>query len=226
MMHSLSNLSPAANTPLILCDHCDLAVSITALPENHKASCPRCAHVLTRAFPNIVNRMLVFSLCALMCLAISMMFGFIEMSVQGQERRISLLGTSTRLFINKDWGLAIISFLVLIVIPTVFAGLLTYLSFSLKMGWASRSTVKLLRTISFISFWNMCEIYFLGILVSMVKIASLAHVSFGTAFFAYAFFIFFLLTAYMHFDKFQISEIIKMNMALRQTNAETSDARA
>ena len=226
MKHSLSTLSIAANTPLILCDHCDLAVSITALPENHKASCPRCGHVLTRAFPNIVNRMFVFSLCALMCLVISLMFGFIEMSVQGQERQISLLGTSTRLFINKDWGLAIISFLVLIVIPTMFAGLLTYLSFSLKMGWASRSTIKLLRRISFISFWNMCEIYFLGILVSMVKIASLAHVSFGIAFFAYAFFIIFLFTAYMHFDKFQLSAIIKANMTSKQTIAGDTNAHA
>jgi len=161
-----------------------------------------------------------------MCLVISLMFGFIEMSVQGQERQISLLGTSTRLFINKDWGLAIISFLVLIVIPTMFAGLLTYLSFSLKMGWASRSTIKLLRRISFISFWNMCEIYFLGILVSMVKIASLAHVSFGIAFFAYAFFIIFLFTAYMHFDKFQLSAIIKANMTSKQTIAGDTNAHA
>ncbi len=193
-----------------------MAVSITQLPKNHKASCPRCGHVLTRAYPNLVDRMLIFSISALLCLVISSIFGFVEMSVQGQERQVSLLDTSSRLAQNNDWILATISLLVLIVIPSMFAALLAYLAFSLKMRWANLRSIKLLNAIAFIGFWNMCEIYFLGILVSMVKIASLANVSFGIAFYAYAFFIVFLFAAYMHFDRYQLSLLIKKNISERQ----------
>ena len=213
-------LAPTPTLPVIVCEHCALAVTINALPKNHKASCPRCAHVLTRAYPNIVEKMLVFSICALFCLGISLMFGFVEMSVQGQVRQVSLLDTSSRLYLNDDFTLATISFLVLIVVPCLFAGMLAYLSFSLTMGWANPSSIKLLKGVSFIGFWNMCEIYFLGILVSMVKIASMANVSFGVAFFSYAFFIFFLLAAYMHFDKYQLSQIIKSNTLEKRNSAE------
>lgn len=209
--------------PLILCEHCSIAVTLGQLPDNHKASCPRCGHVLTRAYPNIVDRMLIFSISALLCLAISTIFGFVEMSVQGQERQVSLLDTSSRLAQNNDWILAAISLLVLIVIPSIFAALLAYLSFSLKIGQAKNSTIRLLRAISFIGFWNMCEIYFLGILVSMVKIASLAHISFGIAFYSYAFFVLFLFAAYMHFDKYQLSQLIKKSISTQQNKVLPND---
>ena len=138
------------------------------------------------------------------------------MSVQGQARQVSLLDTSSRLAQTNDWILASISLLVLIVIPSIFTALLVYLSLSLKIAWANLHTMKLLKAISFIGFWNMCEIYFLGILVSMVKIASLASVSFGIAFYSYAFFIVFLFAAYMHFDKYQLTLLVKECIIKRQ----------
>lgn len=199
-----------------ICPECDLLVEIGDLPEAHKASCPRCGYVFTCAHRNAVDRMLVFAITAMICLVFSTLFDMVHMSVQGQVRDITLFQTVQTLFELDEPALAGFMLVVIIGLPTVFAGLVVWLAAAIKMRAVSPRTITLLRVVGYLRFWNMAEIFFLGILVSMVKVASMANVQVGFSFWSYALFNVCLVAAMLHVDKFQLARTIRRIARERQ----------
>jgi paraquat-inducible protein A len=203
----------------IICHQCGLLVSVPLLQDGSSANCPRCAKVLTKRHRNAVDLVLYFSISALLCLVYSVWFGFLEMSVQGQVRQITLMESVSTLFSLQEMALGSLMSLIIIGLPALYVSLLIFLVGSIKLQRVSRSTIMILRIVGYVRFWNMCEIFFLGILVSMVKIAGLAHIEIGASFWAYALFNLFLFIAVMHFDKVQLARTIRELTLLRETSA-------
>jgi paraquat-inducible protein A len=98
---------------------------------------------------------------------------------------------------------------VIIALPTFFVGVISWLAVSIKLHRVSERTINLLRIVGYLRFWNMAEIFFLGILISMVKVSAMAHVEVGVSFWAYALFNVFLIAALANVDKFQLALAIK-----------------
>jgi paraquat-inducible protein A len=193
----------------IICRECDLLSCVTELPAGHKAICPRCGYVLTRAHKNALNRILVFGATAVICLLFSNLFDYVNMSVQGQVREISLLETVQVLFELEERALAVFMSVIIIALPTFFVGVISWLAISIKLGRVSERSINLLRIIAHLRFWNMAEIFFLGILISMVKVSSMVDVEVGLSFWAYALFNVFLIAALANIDRFQLTRAIK-----------------
>ncbi len=205
----------------IICRECDLMSCIAELPEGHKAVCPRCASVLTRAHKDALNRILIFGTTAVICLLFSNMFDYVNMSVQGQHREITLLETVQILFELKERALAVFMSVIIIALPTFFVAVISWLAVSIKLRRVSPRSITLLRIIAHLRFWNMAEIFFLGILISMVKVSSMVDVEVGLSFWAYALFNVFLIAALSHIDRFQLARSIKQIVREKQ---ELSDA--
>lgn len=203
----------------IICHQCGLLVNIPPLKDGCSANCPRCAIVLTKRHRNAIDHVLYFSISALLCLIYSVWFGFLEMSVQGQVRQITLIESISTLFSLQEIALGSLMTLIIVGLPALYVSLLIYLVSCIKLERVSRHTIAILSIVGYVRFWNMCEIFFLGILVSMVKIAGLAHIEIGESFWAYAFFNFFLFAAIMHFDKIQLARAIRELSAHREKHA-------
>ena len=204
---------------LIICHECDVLSHVGTLPGGFKAICPRCGSVLTRAHKNALDRMLVFGVTAVLCLLFSNFFSYVDMAVQGQHREISLLETVQVLFELKEWALSGFMLLVIIGLPTFFVGVVTWLALAIKLQRVSAQTIGLLRIVGYLRFWNMAEIFFLGILISMVKVASMADIEVGASFWAYALFNVCLIAAMVNFDKFQMALAIKQIVKQKQVLA-------
>ncbi len=205
-----------------LCHECGLIVNIDALREGQKAACPRCRYVITRLHKNAIDRILIFSLTAMILLILSNSFSFIVLSAQGQEREIALIETVRVLFSLNEWALALFMLVVIIGIPVVFTVALCWLVILIKFEVASHRAIGLLRVIEALRFWNMAEIFFLGIIVSMVKVVSLADITFGISFWTYALFSLFLIATLLHVDKFQLAHRIK-NIAVNKGGVVNGD---
>jgi paraquat-inducible protein A len=209
-------LSDQLSDPRVICHECDLLVDIGQLPDGYKASCPRCGFVFTRSVRNALDRMLIFALTAVICLVFSNLFAYVNLLVQGQEREISLLETVQVLFELKEWALSAFMLVVIIGLPAFFSVLISWLAIAIKLRRVTPRTINLLRFIGYLRFWNMAEIFFLGILISMVKVASLARIEVGLSFWAYAFFNVFFIAALLHYDKFQLAQTIRRIVRDRQ----------
>ena len=63
---------------LIACHGCDLLVDISGLEHNSRADCPRCGHYLTRVQHDAMNRVLAYTIAALILLALACSFPFLS----------------------------------------------------------------------------------------------------------------------------------------------------
>lgn len=119
---------------------------------------------------------------------------------------------------GEDTYLSVVLFMITttLVIPTVIMLAINYVVLSSRRAKLLPFTKNALKLIFQLQAWNMAEIFLLGILVSMVKIASLAHVEFGWSFFAFILYILSMATTRLYLDKYQLWRLISNNYGLER----------
>jgi paraquat-inducible protein A len=187
----------------VACHECDLLVELVGLEEGQKASCPRCGFTLTAQHNNARQRVIAFSLSSLIFLFFSFLFPFLTFSAQGQERGVTLMQSITVMVDEGFSSLALVIFVSTIAIPTSYllSALYAYISLSRPLPLIGTQTS--LKLMGFLKHWSMAEIFLIGILVSFIKIASLAEVSLGLSFWSFVLFILTMSAAILHIDQHQ-----------------------
>ena len=177
---------PAFNTH---CHHCGLEVAVPELDDFQCANCPRCAHKLSQYDPKGVEKTFVCALSALLFLLLSLPFNFLSFSSNGQQREIDL-PTGLKTLADLDfYSLAVITIIATLIIP----GLVT-LGFLLLSGLRMRAykpnwLIRVHGAVQLLIPWSMAEIFLVGTLVSLIKIADMATVNIGMSFSAFCLFI-------------------------------------
>jgi len=179
-------------------------VTIPKLSNGQKASCPRCSFILTRYFSHARSKLFALSTTALTFMLLTLFFPFLIFNAQGSERTvfyvesIQSLGQGTYIFV------VVFLLATTLLIPAILLLGINYVLISSKFKIALPYTREVLRTVFYLRPWNMAEIFLLGILVSMVKIASLAEVSFGSSFFAFVLYILSMAASRFYLDRLQV----------------------
>ena len=195
----------------IACRECDLLVKLTHLAEGCRALCPRCGYTLTTNHRNAGDRVIAFSLAALVFLCLSFVFPFLTFSAQGQDRTTTLMQSITVMITENFTSLAVIIFITIIVIPALYLLSAIYVYMSVKSSRLFPGTHTMMKLIGHLQHWSMADIFLIGILVSFIKIISLADVSLGLSFWSFVLFIISMTAAVLHIDKHQIWQWIKEN---------------
>lgn len=193
---------------IVECHECALSVNISLVGERQRALCPRCGLVLTAKHYNALDRILAYSLSAVFFLLLSLPFEFLAFQANGIERKIDILASLTVLTENNYQVLAVLEVLTIFVIPVLVLLSLIYLLISLRKGIYPRGGHYLLELIYKLIPWSMVEIFVVGVLVSLIKIISLADISLGPSFFAYILFSLTMTAAVLHMDKHQLQQLL------------------
>ncbi|WP_077338205.1 paraquat-inducible protein A [Pseudocolwellia agarivorans] len=188
----------------IACHDCDLLMLIPPLKHREKAKCPRCGYVLTRFYRHAQTKLLVSALTALIFLAFALSFPFIIFSLHGDEKTLTLL-ESIQNIENITYILisALLAFTAFI-IPLSFLLCILYISLSFKTKKLLPFTNPILKLTVLLKPWNMAEIFIISILVSFIKVQTMAYIEFGYAFFFYLLFIMSLSATFIYFDRYQL----------------------
>ena len=173
------------NQALIACHVCDLLYRIQPLPINSKARCKRCGALLYAHAPRTIDRTLAFSIAGLVLLLIANVYPFLSLESQGTVLKTTLLTGALILSQQNMTGLAFLVLLTSMVVPGVLMGTLIYVLWPLKRGRRLPAGRRLFRLALALRPWSMTEVFLLGILVSVVKLAKLATIIPGTALFAF-----------------------------------------
>lgn len=181
-----------------------MLVEVPVLASGRKAQCPRCGSVLAAQYENAFDRILAFSLSALIFLISANSFSFLSLSVQGQERTITLLQSIQLLAGEGESLLALTLGLAVILLPALMLVGIFYMLMVIKYGVMTSKNRALLRFILMIPPWGMGEIFIVGVLISLIKIISLADVELGLSFWAYILFSVFMTATLLHIDRVQI----------------------
>lgn len=182
----LSWPKPPGGTRYSACHFCDTLHECHPVAEGSAAHCSRCGAVLYQNRPASLLRASAFSLAALILMVLVHEFPFLTMDAATMRRNLTLIGAATALI---DEGVAVLGVSILlftVVAPIMLAGGMLYVCGPLMWGRAAPGACLVTKWMYRSEPWNMVEVFLLGVLVSLMKLAKVADVHFGIGFWAFA----------------------------------------
>lgn len=186
------------------CHECGLSVDLPILAPNQKALCPRCGFTLTTIHNNAVERIIALSITAIIFLLLSIPFEFLSFKAKGLENSFTITQSIFFLFSQGYSILAVIEIFTIFAIPLLILTGLIYLLLFFNQNKTPPYARKILNMIFMLLPWAMVEIFLVGILVSLIKIISMADVGLGPSFISLSLFTLFMTAVILHVDKHQL----------------------
>ena len=193
----------------IACNGCDLLLNVAALEHDQSASCPRCGGFLTRYRHDAYSRVLAFSFAGLILLVLANSYSFLSFSASGLESVMTLRQTPLALWDNGMPEVAVLVAAFIIYIPAIVLLLLIALCIPLHQDRYHPWLTLLAKGVFLAQNWAMVEVFIIGVIVSLVKIAAMATVTIGISFWAYAAFTICFTLAVAALDRYQCWERIE-----------------
>ncbi len=170
------------------CHECDWLVELPPLAEGQAAECPRCGHELGFLPHQATLRPVVYGLAAVIMLICANLFPFLSLQVSGLFQQMSLYESASVLLDEHHPWLAAVVYLFIQVLPATCLLLMFYLYLGINLGrrlpYRRTCCLWLFRLLP----WSMVEVFLVGVLVSLIKIASLAEIGIGYGFWAFVLF--------------------------------------
>ncbi|MGP9468433.1 paraquat-inducible protein A [Halomonas citrativorans] len=182
------------------CHECDWVSALPPLRSGEKASCPRCSHVLVKRHRYPAQRSMALAIAALIALIVAISFPFVSFSVSGVGNRIELSQTATTLIAFHQPVVAIIVIMTIAVLPTLYLLSVIWLQLGLLHGKPLAYSRDIARSLAHLTPWMMADVFIIGALVSLIKIAGMAQIELGISFWGFCIFAVLLLMTIQSID--------------------------
>jgi|GEM_PF-55307 len=174
-----------AQDNLIACHECDALYHKPRLLGRQSARCSRCGATLYNSASAQLDRICAITIAALVTFVIAQSFPIIELDANGIVSQSSLFGALVVLWDEGMEIVAVMVFFATILCPLTELVALLYVLLPIRRGYIPPGFNLVLRTIQFVRPWGMLEVFMLGVLITIVKMVSLARVIPETALFAF-----------------------------------------
>ena len=182
------------------CHECDWLVALPPLRGGQKADCPRCGHTLAKRHHRPAQRSMALAVSALIALMLAASFPFVSFSVGGIGNNIELSQTATTLIGFHQPIVAVAVILTILVLPAVYLLGVIWLQFGLLRGEPLPASRSIARSLYHLHPWMMADVFIIGALVSLIKIAGMAQIELGVSFWAFCAFAILLLSTTQSLD--------------------------
>jgi len=172
---------------LVACPTCDVLHRLSDVPPGAKARCRRCGTVLLAPRHQALTNIVMLSGTSLVLMIAAVFFPFLELRAAGLSQRSSLFDAVLAFSEGLMLPLAFAVAALIILLPLFRFAALIYALGPMAIGWRpARHAATAFRLASQARPWAMAEIFIVGVAVALVKVAGLAQVSLGPAFWALA----------------------------------------
>jgi paraquat-inducible protein A len=165
--------------------------------------------VLTVNIPDGETRALAYAVAAATFLILANAFPFLELEAGGLQRVMTLPGSAAELYRDGYLSLAVLVAGPIVGVPAMMLLLLLALLVPLRRRYAAPWLVAAGRLLFVLGPWSMVEVFVIGVLVSLVKIAAMADVVMGFSFWAYVGFALCFIAALSNLDRMQLWQEIE-----------------
>jgi len=172
--------------PLTACHECDLLQTLPVLRARESARCVRCDAVLLRNPTDSLERTSALVAAAAVLFLLANLNPLVGIEMQGMRVEVTLSGAVQALWNDGMQAVAGLVFATVILFPVLELAMLGVLLILVRLHRRARGFGMLFRLVRSLRPWGMVEVLLLGMLVSLVKLAHLASVILGVAFWATA----------------------------------------
>lgn len=168
-----------ASAELLACPDCDLIQTAPPLAAGALAHCPRCEAVVARGLPDDRQRCLALTVAAAMLLVLANAYPILTLETRGVSASCTLLDAVQRLIEDDFHAIAALVFATTLLLPALEIVML------LTVLLRDPPPPVVLRWMERIRPWAMIDVFVLGLLVCLKKLADLARLEAGIALFAF-----------------------------------------
>jgi paraquat-inducible protein A len=167
--------------PVIVCPSCDLAHRAGMEPASERTRCARCLAYLQRPENGSLDTAIALTVAALVLFLLSNAYPLVAIQSNGTTRATTLIGASLGLYRQQHAGLAALVFITTIVGPFLQIAGLLYLLIPLRRRRQAAGQNTVFRLLAQVRPWTFIEVFMLGALVALVRVANYAEVIPGVA---------------------------------------------
>ncbi len=167
----------------IICKKCHTLHRKIKLHHGTKALCQQCNTVIYRYHENdFIDKLLALSLVSLILLIVAFIFSIMRININGIYQTLDIGSMFVVIFNNQYYLVGIMLTLLIFIFPlTILVSIIIALTL-IKLKKSKYLVKRLLILIAKILPWSMVDIFFISILVSMVKLFDYAQLELGVAF--------------------------------------------
>ena len=172
---------------LVACPQCDTLHRAQSLPDGARAHCQRCGIVLMTSQPAAMAQILSLALTAFVMMIAAVSFPFLTLDAGGLHNATSVIDAVLAFNEGYAFPLAVAVAFFIVVIPLMRLTALIYALGPLVREESPRSGARTAFALAErLRPWSMAEIFIVGVTVALIKVAGLAVVTIGPAFWAFA----------------------------------------
>ena len=194
----------------IVCHECGLAHHRRRLAPGEVARCIRCGHTLYKHRPPTIDHALALALAGSFLFVVANVYPFLGFQMGSNVLQTTLIGGSVELYEQGKWELAVVVAFTTIIAPGLQLAGLLYVLVPLRLGHIPRDLARVFRLVDHLVPWSMMDVFMLGILVSVVKLAAMATIIPGPALLAFTLLIFVLAWAQASLDSEHIWSLLEV----------------
>ncbi len=145
--------------------------------------CPRCGTVLQTGHRSALDSLIALSISMVVLMGVALSLPFLSLSGGGLSKDASVIDAAAAIADNRFWPFAVAVGALIFAVPVLRALALAYVLVPLRLGFGPpRQARWVFRMALELRPWSMAEIFLIGVAVALVKIADLATLSLGPAF--------------------------------------------
>jgi paraquat-inducible protein A len=168
----------------LACHECDLLHEVVPIPDGSVARCRRCGCPLYVQRSQALQRALAYATGALALFIVANLFPFLAFDFAGNVTRTTLLTGVERLWEGGYGPVAALVLFTAVIVPGAQLAVLLYTLLPVQFGRLPPGTVWAFRATDAITPWGMADVFALGVIISVVKLADMARIIPGPAMWA------------------------------------------
>jgi len=174
---------------IVICPYCNTPHIKKELNPKEVAICSRCNKVLFKKEQNIELKLFFLSISGIIFFVICMFFPVVDINIIGYKESLKIISAAIFLFNKGYMFISLFVFFTIFLFPLICLILYFLSSILLFFRFNKLLLKKLLVAITILKHWCFLDIFFIGILVSLVKVLSYASIMFNVGFIAFILFL-------------------------------------
>ena len=166
---------------VIVCSSCDLAHRAGMGPASERTRCARCRAPLQRPENGSIDTAIALAVTALVLFLLSNAYPLVAILYNGTTRAATLVDAVLAFYHQGHLFLAALVFITTVVGPFLQIACLLYLLIPLRRNLQAPGQDTIFRLLSQVRPWTFIEVFMLGALVALVRVAAYARVIPGIA---------------------------------------------
>lgn len=172
---------------LIVCPHCDAAYKLIVPKNGERATCARCHTVLIAPRRKAGLQIIAVSIAVVVLIFGAAVFPFLSIEAGGVSNAVSIIDVAVAFQHGVLIAVSLFTLGLILIVPLMRVLLVLYVLIPIVMDQKPyRHAIQAFRISEVLRPWSMAEVFAVGCAVALTKIAGLATVHMGPAFYIFA----------------------------------------